>query len=99
MSYELIAVDGDIPLRQLGDFTDYSGAERALVEDILQILTANEGWRVRVEHQIIGPGRDGPRTIHRACAELGTHRADSVVPEPVDVDEVRCWLHGHGVTA
>ena len=100
MSYVLIAVDGETAPRRLGHFKDYRSAELALAEDLLQVLLANGGWRVRVEHQIIGPGRDGPQTVHQACAELGTHRADSDVPDPVEVATVRRWLlHTHDLNS
>lgn len=91
MTYRVVGIDGDAT-RVVGDFPDYRAALRARVDDVMAQLEVL-GWTwTRAEHVIIGPGVDGPRTVHPACTEVGVDGADSRIVTSAEVDGVRAWL-------
>src|SRR4051794_7301207 len=96
--YQLIALNraGDnepaLAWRHLGHYPALDKALRARVDDVLAQLAANDGWLVTVEHLVIGPGADGPATVHGHITELGADPAEDRVPDPYDEAGARRWL-------
>ncbi len=78
--------------RKLGRYCDLETAVRARVEDVLQQLAANDGWLINAQHLIIGPGHDGPATVHNYVSEIGADPADDRVPTPHNEPALRRWL-------
>jgi hypothetical protein len=95
--YQLIALhDGStsdqLRWRHLGRYGDLDQAVRARIDDVLAQLAGHDGWRIHVQHLIVGPGPDGPATVHCFVTDLGPDPADDVVPEPHDEPALRRWL-------
>lgn len=96
--YQLLRVSvarGDEPAaacRNLGRYDDLEAAVRARVEDVLRQLAANDGWLVHAEHLIIGPGEEGPATVHHYISGVGADPADDRVPSPHNEPALRRWL-------
>jgi hypothetical protein len=78
--------------RRLGRYRDLETAVRARVEDVLQQLAANDGWLINAQHLIIGPGHDGPATVHSYISEVGADPGDDRVPTPHNEPALRRWL-------
>jgi hypothetical protein len=86
------------PYRDLGRYGDLETVVRARVEDVLRQLAANDGWLVRVQHLIIGPGHDGPATVRSYISGVGADPADDQVPSPHNEPALRDWLlSAHGM--
>jgi hypothetical protein len=93
--YELLAVpagDGEAPLRLIGRYRTYDEALGDRDEDVIEQLAARGGWYTLIEHVIVGPGLEGPRTVHRHATALGVDPAAGRVPSPDDLDDSRQWL-------
>lgn len=78
--------------RHLGRHRDLEAAVRARVEDVLAQLNANDGWLINAQHLIVGPGADGPATLHSYISEVGADPGDDTVPSPHNEAAVRTWL-------
>ena len=78
--------------RQLGHHHDLESAVRARVEDVLAQLAANDGWLINAQHLIVGPGADGPSTVHSYVSEVGADPGDDKVPSPHNEAALRHWL-------
>src|SRR5437773_1949977 len=92
MTYRLIRINGDEPTRTVGVHDGYEQALAARADDVLAQLVERGGWRTRIEHVIVGPGVDGPATVHPLCTELGVDPGGGGVPQPRDLDDAREWL-------
>jgi hypothetical protein len=93
--YELLAVPAGVEeagLRRVGRYRAYEEALRARDEDVIDQLAARGGWYTLVAHVIVGPGLEGPRTVHRHATALGVDPAAGRVPSPHDLDDAREWL-------
>jgi len=94
VGYELMVVDELADTRRLiGRYPDYRSAVRARVHDVLHQLRRNGGSWTRVEHLIVGPGVDGPRTPHPFCTELGVDTSAGREPTDKDFEEDQRWLY------
>ncbi|MCW2599479.1 MAG: hypothetical protein JWM02_1308 [Frankiales bacterium] len=102
LPYEVIALsDRFAPgaWRSVGHYPDLDQAVRARIEDVLQQLQGNDGWLVTAEHLVIGPGQDGPATVHCCMTEIGADPASNRIPDPFNLDATRSWLlAAHGLT-
>lgn len=78
--------------RHLGRYPDLETAVRARIEDVLAQLAANDGWLINAQHLVIGPGLDGPGTLHCYVSEIGADPADDRVPSPHNEPALRQWL-------
>ncbi len=78
--------------RTVGRYCDLETAVRARVEDTLQQLAHNDGWLTTAQHLIIGPGHEGPATLHNYITEIGADPADDHVPSPHNEPALRRWL-------
>ncbi|MCW2586570.1 MAG: hypothetical protein JWN55_2086 [Frankiales bacterium] len=78
--------------RHLGHYPDLETAVRARVEDVLAQLAVNDGWLVNAQHLVIGPGDDGPATLHCYVSEVGVDPSDEKVPSPHNEPALRRWL-------
>lgn len=92
MPYQLIRLAGAGDRQLVGDYDTYSVALRARRDDVIDQLAANDGWWLRVEHIIVGPGVLGATTEHPFCTELGVDPAGGALPTPLDLDDARQWL-------
>jgi hypothetical protein len=99
MSYLLYVADDCRPVGDpestaelLGEFIDYEQAMDACDTDVLAELEANDGWRMRSVHLIVGPGLDGARTEHPVIASVGVDPDRSEPPTDEDLAEARAWL-------
>lgn len=92
MTYDLIAIADDGSRRHVASFADYADAVAARGRDVLTQLAAHGGWWTRVEHAIVGPGVDGPRTEHGFCTELGVDPDRDRAPTAADIADAREWL-------
>lgn len=93
--YELLELrtsEQDASLRPVGRYRTYEDALQARDEDVLRELAARGGWYTLIEHVIVGPGLQGPRTVHRHATALGVDPATGRVPDPEDLDDARRWL-------
>jgi hypothetical protein len=75
--YELLSSSAgarEAALYRIGRYPAYDEALRARDEDVLDKLAARGGWYTVVEHVIIGPGLQGPRTVHGTQARSGWTR-------------------------
>ena len=93
--YELLAVPcgGDgAPQRRIGRHRAYEGALRARDEDVLDQLAARDGWYTLIEHVIVGPGLQGPRTVPQHATALGVDTAADRLPNAEDLDDAAHWL-------
>jgi hypothetical protein len=89
---EVMAGGQDASLRPVGRYQTYEDALRARDEDVLRELAARGGWYTLIEHVIVGPGLQGPRTVHRHATALGVDPTAGRVPNPEDLDDARRWL-------
>lgn len=105
LTYELVAIDCPVPAaregtagyRRVGRYPTYRSALQARVEDVLAVLMANDGRRVRAEHLVIGPGVAGPATVSGCCTDLGAELSPGRL-EPADIERTRAWLmQAHGL--
>jgi hypothetical protein len=78
--------------RHLGHYPDLETAVRARIEDVLAQLAVNDGWLLNAQHLIIGPGDDGPATLHCYVSEVGADPSDDKVPSPHNEPALRQWL-------
>lgn len=95
LPYELLAVPAaaeGAALRRIGRHATYDAALRARDNDVLDQLAARGGWYTLIEHLIVGPGLQGPRTVHRHATAVGVDPAAGRVPSPDDLDDARSWL-------
>lgn len=92
MSYRLIAIAASDPARVIGEFATYQGALAARGEDVFDQLAANQGWWLRVEHHIVGPGTEGAATVHPFCTELGVDPHREQPPGLDDLADAYAWL-------
>jgi len=92
MPYRLTRLTGENESSFIGEYETYTAALRARMNDVLDALDANNGWWLRVEHVIVGPGLLGATTEHPFCTELGVDPACGTLPTRVDLDEARRWL-------
>ena len=92
MTYTLFTVSADGDRRHLATFDDYDNAVAARGRDVLAQLVAQGGWWTRVEHVIVGPGFDGPRTEHGFCTELGVDPERHHAPNRADLADAKEWL-------
>jgi hypothetical protein len=93
--YELFAVPSsgeEAALCRIGRYRTYDEALHARDEDVIDQLAARGGWYTLIEHVIVGPGLQGPRTAHRHATALGVDPAAGRVPNPDDLDDARQWL-------
>ena len=84
--YELRAVpptDAGSPLRVIGRYQTYEEASWARDEDVLDQLAVLGGWYALIEHVIVGPGLQGPRTVHRHATALGWTQRPTGFPMPM----------------
>lgn len=79
-------------LRLVAWYRPYEDAQRARHEDVLARLAAGGGWHTWVEYLIVGPGLQGPRTVHRLAIVLGVDSAAGTIPNADDLDDARHWL-------
>ena len=86
------AASGPVGWRYRGDYADLESAIRARVEDVLAQLATNDGWLINAEHLILGPGHDGPTTMHMFVTELGADPGSDRVPSPHNEPAMRRWL-------
>lgn len=102
LPYEVIAISSRLApgsWRSVGHYADLDQAIRARIEDVLAQLLSNDGWLVTSEHLVIGPGIDGPATVHCCMTEIGADPASNRVPDPFNLDATRGWLlAAHGLT-
>jgi hypothetical protein len=92
MPYRLIRLASGGERLAVGEYDTYPAALQARADDVIEQLDANDGWWLRVEHVIVGPGLLGAATEHPFCTELGVDPATGRLPTPVDLDDARCWL-------
>ncbi len=92
MAYRLIRLTGCPPNRFVGEYPTYAEALAARGSDTFTELVANDGWWLRIEHVIVGPGLDGPATVHPFCTELGVDPHRTVGPTPDDLVDAHGWL-------
>lgn len=92
MAYQLIRLSGVGDRQLIGDYDTYTAALHARRDDVIAQLAANDGWWLRVEHVIVGPGALGTNTEHPFCTELGVDPARGALPTPLDLDDARHWL-------
>ncbi len=100
--FDVIAVDNaaahQSQWRLVGRYPGLPLALRARVEDVLALLVINDGWLIRAEHLIVGPGMRGPATVSAYVSEIGADPASDRVPDPFDLEGSRRWLlHAHGL--
>jgi hypothetical protein len=97
-AYQLLALTtvrgGGRPVswRHLGHHEDLESAVRARIEDVLEQLALNDGWLINAQHLIVGPGVDGPATLHSYVSEVGADPGDDKVPSPHNEPALRHWL-------
>jgi hypothetical protein len=94
-TYELFAVRlGDTaPAHEyVGCYATFEAALVARDEHVLAQLEAGGGWYRVVEHAIIGPGRNGPHTVHANATALGVDPATGHAPTQEDLEDARRWL-------
>ena len=85
--------------RLLGHHEDLETAVRARIEDVLEQLALNDGWLINSQHLIVGPGVDGPATLHSYVSEVGADPGDDKVPSPHNEPALRHWLlNAHSLT-
>jgi hypothetical protein len=97
-AYRLIAVTDGIPDRLVGEYPTYREALGARGDDVYARLVANHGRWVRIEHHIIGPGLQGPHTVHPFCTELGVDPDGEADASAATLADARAWLtalHSH----
>lgn len=93
MSYELFAVQ-DLaswrPGRRLGVFDTFDAALASRDREVAA-QAEGAGESVVVRHVVVGPGRQGPRTVHQLTTSLG---ADRITAEEGTPSAVRAagWL-------
>ncbi len=92
MSYRVIRLASGGERLVVGDYDTYAAALHARADDVIEQLEANDGWWLRVEHVIVGPGLLGATTEHPFCTELGVDPATGTLPTPLDLDDARHWL-------
>jgi hypothetical protein len=95
LPYELLAVPVDreaTTTSPIGRYRSYEEALRARDDNVIDQLAARGGWYTLVEHLIVGPGLQGPLTVHRHATALGVDPAVGRVPGPDDLDDARHWL-------
>jgi hypothetical protein len=92
MTYQLFTVGSGDRRQLVGRYDDYDDAVVARGRDVLVQLAAQGGWWTRVEHVIVGPGRDGPETDHMFCTELGVDPDRANAPTAADMQDAREWL-------
>ena len=92
MTYRLVSLTGQRRNQTLGEYDTYREAVTARGADAYQQLVDNEGWWLRVEHVIVGPGLAGPATDHRFCSEFGVDPHRHEPPSPGDLLDAREWL-------
>jgi hypothetical protein len=80
-SYQLYAAD---TARHLGSHSTYEAACLAADEYTLNVLAVAADW-VTVETWVVGPGLDGPLTLHPVVTHIGP---------PSDLERCRRWLEG-----
>jgi hypothetical protein len=68
--------------RLLGEHAGYDAALRAADEHCLAVLASADDW-VTVDSWIVGPGVDGPLTVHPVSTHIGP---------PGDLEGARQWL-------
>jgi hypothetical protein len=78
--------------RHLGHHADLETAVRARIDDVLEQLARNDGWLINSQHVIVGPGVDGPATVHSYASEVGADPSDDKVPDPHNEAALRHWL-------
>lgn len=78
--------------RHLGHHPDLESAVRTRIEDVLEQLALNDGWLINAQHLVIGPGVDGPATLHSYVTEVGADPGDDKVPSPHNEPALRQWL-------
>ena len=93
MSYELFVVQ-DLaswrPGRRLGMFDTF---DAALADRDREVAAAVEtaGEPIVVRHVVVGPGRQGPRTVHQLTTSLGADRITTEQGTP-SAELVTGWL-------
>jgi hypothetical protein len=92
MTYRLLALSDDGPARPVGAYPTYEAALLARIDDVIDQLRANDGWWLRIDHLIVGPGVDGADTDHPLCTGLGVDPAMDRVPVEQDLTDARRWL-------
>ena len=104
LPYEVVALllddQGQCGWRRLGRYPHLHAAVTARVADVMRQLTGNDGWLVRAEHFIIGPGPDGPATLVSCLTEIGADPASHRGAEAFDATATESWLlAAHGLPA
>jgi len=79
-------------LRLVGTHPGYTQALAARDRDVLDQLRAGGGWYMLARHVIIGPGVQGPETVHRLATALGVSPGRSAPPDDVDLADAAHWL-------
>jgi len=92
MAYELIPLTGRATGAVIGTYPTYADAVAARCADVYAQLVDNNGYWLRVEHHIVGPGDNGPRSIYPWCTELGVDPDRLYPPSQEDLDDDRNWL-------
>jgi hypothetical protein len=93
MSYQLYRRDdasnddeGSVLLGVYGLFED---ALAARDDDTVRVFASTSPGEVMVvRHDIVGPGADGPATLHPVTTAVERQRFS----DPVELDEIRGWL-------
>jgi len=71
-------------------FPDFASALTARDGDVLAQLSACPAPPREIKHLIVGPGVDGPRTVHPIVSFVGADVADNC-PE-IELAETAAWL-------
>ena len=92
MTYQLIPLTGRATGAVIGTYPTYADAVAARADDVYAQLVHNDGYRLRVEHHIVGPGDDGPESVYPWCTELGVDPDRPRPPTQEDLDDDRRWI-------